>query len=284
MGKMVDITGQRYGLLTALYRSDKKTKGGTYYWHFKCDCGNECVKNLNHVRSGLTKSCGCLQSKHNGTGTRLFRIWCLMRSRCRKSYYKYWCGKGIKVCEEWNDYLCFRDWALANGYRDDLTIDRVDSDKDYCPENCRWATYKEQAHNISSNHYITMNGETHLVDEWCSILKIVSASSVYRRVREYGWDFEKALTTPSLKYSDYSNKKMMETKRKEARPFVAVNDTEVLNFTLQRDAEKYGFNRKGIGLALHGKAKCKYNRRFYKGYEWYYLDEYKKLGEADGNT
>ena len=199
---MLDVTGERYGRLVALRRVDKKYKNRGHYWAFQCDCGNVKEYPLNSVRAGLVKSCGCLHRPHGKSKTRLHRIWCDMRERCRNDGHKSherWAGKGITVCEEWNDYLTFEEWALSHGYKDDLTIDRIDNDKGYNPDNCRWATYSEQARNTSHNRYININGESHIVKDWCEILKTVTPSTVYKRVRNYGWSIEKALTTPNMR-------------------------------------------------------------------------------------
>lgn len=129
--------------------------------------------------------------------SRLYNTWINMRMRCKHGG-KYWGAKGIKVCEEWDNYENFKTWALENGYRDDLTLDRINSNEDYCPHNCRWATYKEQANNTSRNRLIVINGETHNLEEWLKIYKTVTKSTVFKRVKK-GWSFEKAITTPNLR-------------------------------------------------------------------------------------
>lgn len=125
----------------------------------KCDCGNEVVETGTLLKSGCVKSCGChrrdrmkkLNYKHGDFGTRLYMAWVDMRRRCSKSEcdpYGAYKSRGIRVCREWNhSWLKFKKWALSHGYRDDLTLDRIDNDKGYCPSNCRWATIEQQANN-----------------------------------------------------------------------------------------------------------------------------------------
>lgn len=161
MAKMVDITGEKFGRLTAL---KPIFDGRRYNWLCRCDCGNTCVKNGVSLRNGSTKSCGCIHSeqlskrskKHGYSGERLYRVWKGIKGRCNfpshKSYKDYG-GRGIKVCEEWkNDYISFRNWSIANGYDENAefgkcTIDRIDVNGNYEPSNCRWVDLKTQAKN-----------------------------------------------------------------------------------------------------------------------------------------
>ena len=135
-------------------------------------------------------------TKHGMTKTRLYTIWRTMKQRCynpKNTSYKNYGKKGVDVCEEWqNSFLTFKEWAMANGYKDTLTIDRIDSKKGYCPENCRWATYKEQNNNTSKNVYLSFNGETHTVKQWAD-KNCVSANMLYKRLYR-GWDTQKTLT------------------------------------------------------------------------------------------
>lgn len=133
---------------------------------------------------------------HHGTGTRLYEIWKGMRKRCNcpnRKEYKNYGAKGIRVCAEWDKYPIFREWAMANGYTDDLTIDRIDPRKDYSPQNCRWASKKEQENNRSNNIFITINGETKTISQWAEKY-CINRQKIYALVYK-GISPEKALKT-----------------------------------------------------------------------------------------
>lgn len=141
--KALDLTDQRFGKLVAIKRHDANTKHGSYKWICSCDCGQEIIVTSGNLRSGHTKSCGCRRRPHGYFGTRIYNIWSKMKARCSNpnvDSYKNYGGMGISVCEEWQDFVCFKDWALLNGYKDNLQIDRIENDKDYEPGNCRFVT------------------------------------------------------------------------------------------------------------------------------------------------
>lgn len=142
--------------------------------------------------------------KHGLYGTRIYRIWQGMKYRCYnpKAYgYKWYGGRSIKVCDEWrNDVVAFWNWAQENGYADNLTIDRIDSNGDYCPENCRWATYKEQANNQSTNRPIAYKGVTKNLNQWIEDLGL-NFTMTHDRLR-MGWTVEDAFEKPKRKKGD----------------------------------------------------------------------------------
>ena len=198
----LDLTGQRFGRLTAIERIGS-TERGSALWRCKCDCGNEKAVSAAILRSGNIKSCGCFRSEymsatrssHRMTGTRIYKTWLGVKSRCYrkgdKEYANYG-GRGIKVCEEWHTFEPFYEWAMNSGYADGLTIDRINVNGDYTPENCRWATRKEQSNNKRTCRMITYNGETKNLTQWAEMYEM-RADTLSYRLRK-GWDIERALT------------------------------------------------------------------------------------------
>ena len=207
--KTIDRTGQKFNMLTVIRRVPSKHTR----WECLCDCGNTTyVSDANLVR-GAVKSCGCLKKKGNGGThhkcyTRLYRIYSEILRRCYNPHtheYPRYGGRGITMCDEWKQsFVAFYDWANNNGYSDELTIDRIDNDGIYSPENCRWATVTEQANNRRSCIMITRDGKTQSLKQWCDELNI-SYKTVHMRVRYLGWNIEKALTCPIRKGRQENN-------------------------------------------------------------------------------
>lgn len=186
MGKIIDLTGMKFGKWTVIELTDKGNRKETR-WLCKCDCGK--IKSVDSacLRNGKTKSCGCSSGQYKSQNStkiknanqRLCRIFYEMRDRCLNSNlkcYKNYGGRGIKVCDEWldkkNGRVNFYNWAMKNGYRDDLTLDRINNNGNYEPSNCRWVTRKEQQNNRRNNRYITYKGETHTMKQWSEFLNI----------------------------------------------------------------------------------------------------------------
>lgn len=206
MGKFKDLSGQRFDRLVVVRRAEDYVSPKGYVavnWLCRCDCGNYTIVRGCNLKSGASKSCGCERvirpnrRTHGGKHTRLYNIWSRMRRRCNSPNDRDYCfygARGIKICEEWNDFAVFREWALANGYDKSLTIDRIDYDKDYEPNNCRWADYITQANNVRSNHLITYQGITHTLAEWSRITG-VPYQRLKDRINKLGWDTGRAFTT-----------------------------------------------------------------------------------------
>lgn len=192
--RLIDLTGQKFGRLTVL-RVSKREQHDTY-WLCKCDCGNIKEVRSRDLRNNVTKSCGCLHkeciTKHKKCGHRLYTIWQGMKNRCyntRAEPYQNYGDRGIIVCDEWkSDFMTFYNWAINNGYRDNLTIDRVDNNKNYSPDNCRWTNSKMQNRNTRHIRNITINNETQCLSELCEILNI-KRGTVYARL-QHNWDIE----------------------------------------------------------------------------------------------
>lgn len=206
MGKLIDLSGQRFSNLVVIQR-ENSSKQGEATWRCKCDCGNETVVRGYSLRHGDTTSCGCNQrintsahnTKHAQTNTRLYKIWCGMLSRCNnpnKEHYDRYGGRGIKVCAAWLDYSVFADWANRNGYEPTLTIDRIDFNGNYEPSNCRWISHKQQMRNTSKNRILTLNDKQATMSEWAESLGI-SLYTLSSRLKR-GWTVEQALTAPVL--------------------------------------------------------------------------------------
>lgn len=213
---MQDLTGKKYGRLTVVNLDHKEQRivknkkyGQKYYYLCQCECGNYKVVESCQLINGKTKSCGCykkeiiktVNKKHGLRNTRIYKIWCNIKARCyNKNNNRYYCygQRGIKVCNEWlNNFVLFYNWAINNGYKDNLTIDRIDVNGNYSPDNCRWITNKEQSQNRRSNFNITLGNKTQCLTKWAEDYNI-SEGTVRDRIKR-GWDIEKAIKTKARK-------------------------------------------------------------------------------------
>lgn len=185
-----------------------------------CDCGNIVVKMPSLIKKGHIKSCGCYEKEQSKKGnpthglyyTRVHKIYMGMKNRCyckTDYHYKQWGGRGIKICDEWlgeNGFVNFYKWSMENGYKDTLTIDRIDNNGDYSPENCRWATLEEQQNNTRYNLILTYNGEKLTLSQASRKLNL-STSTIWHRVKKYGTNLDIALQKPiKHELSRYKNK------------------------------------------------------------------------------
>lgn len=212
-------TGNTHGMLTVVRYFGIKNHEAA--WECKCECGNTTVVIGSKLRSGATKSCGCKKAQWareanmvHGRAIKsekqdpLYKLWCSMRQRCtnaNEQCYKYYGGRGITVCEEWmNAFVPFMNWALSNGYKHGLQIDRKDNDGNYNPNNCHFVTQKENCRNRRNNTFIEYKGETKTIAEWGEILEI-DARNLSNRI-SYGWSIERAFTQPLRKSHNDMNR------------------------------------------------------------------------------
>jgi len=199
-----NLVGNKYSMLTVI--SFNSSRKGRYYWNCKCDCGNNTVVCTRDLRSFRIKSCGCLidkhrYKKHGLSNSRLYHIYRGMKGRCcnpNNKDYKNYGGRGIKICNEWldkkNGFINFVNWALSNGYKDNLSIDRINVNGDYCPSNCHWASIKEQGNNTRKNTLLTYNGQTKTLQQWSEFAGINKTTLRGRILR--GWSLEDAFNIP----------------------------------------------------------------------------------------
>ena len=197
--RIKDMTGKRFGKLLVIKYSHQNPKTFRTYWLCKCECGNKTIVSQSHLHIGKTKSCGCLikqngKRKHNLCKSRIYRIYSRMKNVCyyknSKDYMKYG-GRGIDICEEWlgeNGLMNFYNWSIKNGYDEDLSpqecsIDRIDNNKGYSPNNCRWTTLKVQQNNTRRNHFICYNGINQTVAQWAEKLNM-KYSTLHERLRK----------------------------------------------------------------------------------------------------
>lgn len=214
MPKHNNLVGKEFGRLTVIEKAEPHIcpSGQRKQMYLcKCLCGAELAVSYAHLVTGHTRSCGCYFNEvlgkcnitHGLSKTRLFNVWGKMKGRCcnpNNSHYKNYGGRGITICDEWlNNFQAFYDWAYANGYDENApfgqcTLDRIDNNKGYSPDNCRWVTSIIQANNKRNNRIFTINGISHTVPEWARMYELDPKRVTCRLY--LGWSIEKALTMP----------------------------------------------------------------------------------------
>jgi len=205
MKKVTDITGQKFGRLTVTKMVDKRDDRGRVIWELDCACGNKMALPLSSFKYGNTSSCGCLRRElvgddhrtHGMSKTSTYSAWLAMRKRCNNPNsedYPLYGGRGIKVCSRWDS---FENFYSDMGTRPKgLSIDRIDVNGDYTPENCRWVNAKVQARNKRNSRIVSFNGATKHIREFCEELGL-NASTIMTRVDQQKWSVDRALSTPT---------------------------------------------------------------------------------------
>lgn len=209
MSKTIPMIGKRFGRLTVIAEGEKSATSRSARWICRCDCGNITKPITGEVlRKGKATSCGCYKreltiersTRHGLCGTRIHRIWSGMKSRCynpNAPKYSRYGARGIRVCDEWlNSLEAFCEWAMTHGYADNLTIDRIDNDGNYCPENCRWTTNEDQCNNRGHHILLEINGETKTIAQWAKSTEIAYRTIHARHHR--GWTGENLIRKAGL--------------------------------------------------------------------------------------
>lgn len=187
---MIDMSGETHGNWRVI-GGDGTDERGEAKWLCECSCGS--IKSVlgSSLRNGRSRSCGCLRRQmrkesatvHGKSNTKLYNIWRGMRQRCGAAYshaFKWYGQRGIAVCKEWDEFETFYKWSMENGYSEGLSLDRINNDGDYEPDNCRWTAQETQSRNRSNNINITYNGETHCLWDWAKITGIKPGTLYYR--------------------------------------------------------------------------------------------------------
>lgn len=214
-----DMVGKKFNMLTVIERLPNQGKSTMYLC--KCDCGNTRICRGVNLRIERVKDCGCVSQKirakhisehtpmrtHGESKTSLYSIWSCMKSRCFRSkdsnFFRYG-GRGITVCKEWSEsYECFRDWAMTHGYKKGLTIERINVNGNYCPENCTWITPTEQGYNKRNTRKIYFKGIGKTASEW-SLIFSLSKYAIYSYAKDNNWQLEPYLKYKNINVEEYN--------------------------------------------------------------------------------
>lgn len=210
MANPINLTGIKFGNLTVL-KLDENSTSKHRKWHCKCDCGNSTSVYATNLKSCATTSCGCkssrhehklkeINTKHGLSRSKIYHVYHSVKNRCFKKtnkHYKDYGARGIIMCDEWKtSFETFYNWATSNGYKEGLTLERMDVNGNYDPENCTWITQSEQCNNKRTTLYATINGETKTLKEWSEISGI-TYNTLFFRKEKYKWSDERLLEKPT---------------------------------------------------------------------------------------
>lgn len=198
--------GKKFGMLTVIEPVHKVHPNGNsqWYWRTVCDCGKIKEVHPYTVIAGKVVSCGCYRTMkpcptktHGESHTRLHDIWCGINRRCNpeNKHSERYGKRGITICEEWGNYESFAEWARNNGYEDGLTIERIDVNGNYCPDNCAWIPFKKQARNRRTTHWVEYDGRKMSLAEACELANL-PYKQVFERIKKRHWSVDEALSVP----------------------------------------------------------------------------------------
>lgn len=261
IGKYIGQVVNGFEILDGYCRTSKSGKSRAIVYKVKCvNCGKESEKYRNCLFKDAKCRCDCNKTVGPDDG-RLYIIWCSMRARCAEGGHKKYYGRGIKVCDEWQEsFVAFKTWARANGYTDELTIDRIDNDGNYEPSNCRWATREEQANNRKSNHLLTLGNKTMTIAEWSRETGLPERT-IWARLDLYHWPVKDVLTKPIGQG--------IAKRGRVPRKVIGYKDGQVfMEFeSVKKAAEYFGCDIASIRSVLRGKWKTSC------GLTWAYAEE-----------
>lgn len=282
-----DMIGKKYGRLTVLEECDKRGKSRCAFYKCRCECGNITYVDGSALRKGNTKSCGCSRKKnhfqtHGKSKTRLYRIWQGMKTRCynkKSSDFQYYGAKGIKICQGWlDDFTNFYKWAMDNGYKENLTIDRINSANNYDPDNCRWIILEKQQANKKNNIYLTYNGKSQIIAHWAKELK--KSRIVIERRHRKGWTDEECLFGKSKKLIykyDYLTNKVLDSYDTVAN---AAKVNKICSATIYSELHKNILEYPRRDYYFGFAPKCKYVIKCYDNELLELLGTYKNIKDA----